>query len=129
MDNIERKRRRKRKRNIESQLVGGQNVEQNIRRMKSTSKQKRMMSIYKQLVRGNLLQWNTKGEIVVKGKTYKGSNILKLLKLAVSNSGEKLPGRSAFYKVLSKLNVPQSLDSNRTELNRSSKWRPPGKLE
>lgn len=129
MDEKERKKRRKRNRDIESQQVGGQNVEQSIRRMKSTSKRKRIMSIYKQLVRGNILQWNTKGEIVVKGKTYKGSNILKLLKLAVSNSGKKLPGRSAFYKVLSKLNVPQSSDSNRTELNSSRKWRPPGKLE
>ena len=68
---------------------------------------------------GNILSWNEKGEIQLRGQTIKNSHIADLLKDAMREYKDFNPiGKDEFYKGLAQSNVPLLLIENRDNRQR-----------
>lgn len=82
----------------------------------------------------NALKWNKNGEIKnANEKTISRSNIITLIKHAISQKNEKKPiGYKTFYALLANSNIPQYLIKNNIGKsviqNYDFTWRPPGVL-
>lgn len=86
--------------------------------------------------RSDDIKWNKKGEFQYKDKTVSKSNIMSLIKHAISKSKSKPKGIKMFYQALSDLNVPKFIVINKLgrvimkDIMRKTddSWRPPGEL-
>ena len=80
----------------------------------------------------DLFKWNSKGEIVVKDNTIKGSNIIKLLIHALTRNKNKPIGYKTFYSHLKKVRIPRFILCKNlkkyTQNVVTQEWRPPGIL-
>ena len=60
------------------------------------------------------LRWNSKGEIVYRGKTVHGSHVTDLIRGAIIPKAKKdIVGSDIFTKALSEMNLPQGILSNK----------------
>ena len=97
----------------------------------------RGLSLLRYMKRDGDIKWNDKGEFQYQDKSVADSNILSLIKHAISNSKSKPKGIKIFYKAMSKLNVPKFIVVNKmgrafmkkTAQKKDELWRPPGKLQ
>ena len=97
----------------------------------------RGLSLLRYMKRNDDIKWNEKGEFQYQDKTVPKSNILSLMKHAVSNSKSKPKGVKIFYKVMSRLNVPKFIIVNKmgralmkkSAQKKDDSFRPPGKLQ
>ena len=60
------------------------------------------------------MSWNSRGELIYKGDTIKGSNIIDLIRTVMHNNSRALviPGSKVFEQVLKDVNVPITLIGN-----------------
>lgn len=91
-------------------------------------------TLLKALKKKTAINWNKKGELIVKGKIIKGSNINELIMHSNSKSNYTTPkGYKIFYQVLGRNNVPQRLinsrEGKRIMSQYNTTWRPPGILD
>ena len=93
--------------------------------------------LFKYLLKYKIFELNEDGEIIQKGKTIHGSNIVELITHAVQNVSSIPVVMKYFYTTLiKKKNIPEKYISNkkgRKIMNKSftdesSSWRPPGRL-
>ena len=97
-------------------------------------KRVKALKLFKYLLNNKIFALNEDGEIIQKGKTIHGSNIVELITHAVQNVSSIPVGMKYFYTTLKKKNIPEKYISNkkgRTIMNKSftdesSSWRPPG---
>ena len=99
-------------------------------------KRVKALKLFKYLLNNKIFALNEDGEIIQKGKTIHGSNIVELITYAVQNVSSIPVGMKYFYTTLKKKNIPEKYISNkkgRKIMNKSftdesSSWRPPGRL-
>ena len=99
-------------------------------------KRVKALKLFKYLLKYKIFELNEDGEIIQKGKTIHGSNIVELITHAVQNVSSIPVGMKYFYTTLKKKNIPEKYISNkkgRKLMNKSftdesSSWRPPGQL-
>ena len=99
-------------------------------------KRVKALKLFKYLLKYKIFELNEDGEIIQKGKTIHGSNIVELITHAVQNVSSIPVGMKYFYTTLKKKNIPEKYISNkkgRKIMNKSftdesSSWRPPGRL-
>ena len=99
-------------------------------------KRVKALKLLKYLLKNKIFALNEDGEIIQKGKTIHGSNIVELMTYAVQNVSSIPVGMKYFYTTLKKKNIPEKYISNkkgRKIMNKSftdesSSWRPPGRL-
>ena len=99
-------------------------------------KRVKALKLFKYLLNNKIFELNEDGEIIQKGKTIHGSNIVELITHAVQNVSSIPVGIKYFYTTLKKKNIPEKYISNkkgRKIMNKSftdesSSWRPPGRL-
>ena len=97
-------------------------------------KRVKALKLFKYLLKYKIFELNEDGEIIQKGKTIHGSNIVELITHAVQNVSSIPVGMKYFYTTLKKKNIPEKYISNkkgRKIMNKSftdesSSWRPPG---
>ena len=97
-------------------------------------KRVKALKLFKYLLNNIIFELNEDGEIIQKGKTIHGSNIVELITHAVQNVSSIPVGMKYFYTTLKKKNIPEKYISNkkgRKIMNKSfndesSSWRPPG---
>lgn len=85
----------------------------------------------------DLLKWNDKGVIKYKNIIIPNSNIVSLVKHALSKDNRNPVGVKEFYTMLNDIDIPEYLVKNKDILNKYSvdkkysnvnAWRPPGDL-
>ena len=99
-------------------------------------KRKKAVKLFEFLKNNNFFSLNHDGEIIRNGKVIHDSNILELVSHAVQNVSSNPIGMKYFYKTLMKKNIPEIYISNKigrkimnkSLLNETSRWRPPGRL-
>ena len=99
-------------------------------------KRVKALKLFKYLLKYKIFELNEDGEIIQKGKTINGSNIVELITHAVQNVSSIPVEMKYFYTTLKKKNIPEKYISNkkgRKIINKSftdesSSWRPPGQL-
>ena len=99
-------------------------------------KKKEASKLFQLLTKHKIFSLTDDGEIIIKGKIVHQSNILELITHAVQNISSNPVGMKYFYKTLIKNNIPMRYISNkigRKIMNKSlledtSSWRPPGHL-
>ena len=88
------------------------------------------------LTRNKIFILNKDGELIIKGQTLQGSNVIELITHAVQNTPHKPVGINHFYQTLKKNKIPERLILNKIGrkimnkplFDQTSKWRPPGHL-
>ena len=97
-------------------------------------KRVKALKLFKYLLNNKIFTLNEDGEIIQKGKTIHGSNIVELITHAVQNVSSIPVGMKYFYTTLKKKNIPEKYISNKrgrkimskSFIDESSSWRPPG---
>lgn len=99
-------------------------------------KRVKAVKLFKYLFYNKIFELNEDGEIIKKGKTIHGSNIVELITHAVQNVSSIPVGMKYFYTMLKKKNIPEKYIvnkkgrkiMNKSFTDESSSWRPPGRL-
>ena len=99
-------------------------------------KRKKATKLFEYLTRNKIFVVNKDGELIVKGQTLQGSNVIELITHAVQDTPHKPVGINYFYQTLKKNKIPERLISNKIGrkimnkplFDQTSKWRPPGHL-
>ena len=130
--------------NIQSKQIGKGVTLQNLKKVEihkmltnlNPVKQKRARLLLNYLNKDKNIKWNSKLEIVINGKLKKSSNIVNLIKHAISHKKSEIKGLHFFYNALALLNIPKFVVVNKKGNNIMKRFRdkqnpifrPPGKL-
>ena len=102
----------------------------------TTKKNYEASKLFHYLSKHKVFFWNDDGEIIANGNILDNSNIFELISHAVHNDSTHPIGMKFFYQTLTKNNIPIRYISNKfgrnvmnkSLLNETSIWRPPGYL-
>ena len=105
----------KRVKNQEGLVTGVFQKETQIFHFLIPEKRVKALKLFKYLLNNKIFELNQDGEIIQKGKTIHGSNIVGLITHAVQNVSSIPVWMKYFYTTLKKKNIPEKYISNKKE--------------
>ena len=113
-------------------------IRQVVKKIPEENKDKAML-LLQHITDYNILKWNKDNIIKYKNKIIPKSDIVQLIKHALSNNDVSKPvGIEKFYNMLNQIDIPEYLIRNKNALNKyndsvskrsnANLWRPPGEL-